>query len=93
MDKMIFKIFIRRAGCSKCHEVLKWCKTFKNKGVQFELYDLDTTDGLGEASYYGVMSVPTIIETDPDDDEINRFTDLKELSQYLEHFSQVLSKN
>lgn len=93
MNKTILKIFIKKTGCSECHEVLKWCKSLEEKGIRFELYDLDTTDGLGEASYYGVMSVPTIIETDPDDDEINRFTDLKELSQYLEHFSQVLSKN
>ena len=93
MNKTILKIFIRKTGCSKCHEVLKWCKSFEEKGMRFELYDLDTVDGLTESSYYGVLSIPTIIETDQNDDEITRFTDLKKFSQYLEHFSQVLSKN
>ena len=75
MSQQIVKIFIRKTGCPKCHKVLEDCKTLSNQGIKFELYDIDTVDGLAEASYFGVMSTPAIIKVDEEGEEIVKGTE------------------
>ena len=76
MPKKIAKIFIKEKGCPKCHKVLKDSKVLKDKEVEFQVYDVDTVDGLAEASYYGVMSTPAIVRVNKQGEEVSRHVDL-----------------
>ena len=77
-----FKVFIKERGCPKCHKVLQHCNALKEKGLNFQVYDLETVNGLAETSYYGILSVPTIIEVDSEDNEIKRWMGLEELIKF-----------
>ena len=48
----IVKVFIRKTGCPKCHQILEGLQVFKDKEVEFQIYDVDTMEGLAESSYY-----------------------------------------
>ena len=78
MSQQIVKVFIRKTGCHKCHKVLKDSKVLKDKGVEFQIYDIDTVDGLAEASYYGVMSTPAIVRVNKQGEEVSRHVDLED---------------
>ena len=78
MSQQIVKVFIRKTGCPKCHQVLEGLKVLKEKGVEFQIYDVDTVDGLAEASYHGILSTPTIIRVDDEGEEISRHVDLED---------------
>ena len=78
MSQQIVKVFIRKTGCPKCHKVLKDSKVLKDKGVEFQIYDIDTVDGLAEASYYGVMSTPAIVRVNKQGEEVSRHVDLED---------------
>ncbi len=47
--------------CPKCPPAKELASLLKDKEVDVSLYDLETADGLAEASMYGVMATPTII--------------------------------
>ena len=79
MSQQIVKVFIRKTGCPKCHKVLKDSKVLKDKGVEFQIYDIDTVDGLAEASYYGLMSTPEIVRVNKHGEEGSRHVDLEDI--------------
>ena len=55
---MKVKLFSRE-GCTKCPEAKKLLDQIIAN--DYETFDVDTDDGLAEASYYGVMSTPSIL--------------------------------
>ena len=57
------KVFVKD-GCYKCPSAKELGALLKKEGLKVFYYDLDTVDGLAEASYYGVMSTPTLIVED-----------------------------
>ncbi len=57
---MQVKIFIKKT-CPKCPPAKELAEDLKNKDIKVELYDMDTPDGLAEASMFNVMATPTII--------------------------------
>ncbi|OGP64817.1 MAG: hypothetical protein A2170_04460 [Deltaproteobacteria bacterium RBG_13_53_10] len=63
------KIFTK-AKCPKCPAAKEIGTTLKEEGVPVLNFDLDTLDGLAEASFYSVLSTPSIIIEDEEEREI-----------------------
>ena len=65
MSKLCFKFFIRKSGCPKCEAAKEIIVDLSMGGFDVKPYYLDddlvTPDGLAEASYYSVQSVPTLV--------------------------------
>ena len=43
------------------------------EGIEVLYYDIDTADGLAEASFYGVLSTPTMIVEDSEEQTLADF--------------------
>ena len=80
------KIFIK-AKCPKCPAVKEIAVTLKQEGFPVYHYDLDTIDGLAEASYYSVLSTPSLIIEDEQEQEVASWRGmvptLQEVKQHL----------
>ncbi len=63
------KIFTKKQ-CPKCPAAQNIGNRLKSEGVIVIDYDLETVEGLAEAAFYGVMSTPTIIVEDEEDNEV-----------------------
>lgn len=51
-------------------------KQFQAEGCAVEIYDMDTTDGLGEGAFYSIMGIPTLILFEgkaEQEEELNRW--------------------
>ena len=57
------KVFVKD-GCIKCPSAKEVGGLLLQEGVEVLYYDIDTADGLAEASFYGVLSTPTMIVED-----------------------------
>lgn len=57
------KLFVKE-GCGLCPSAKEVGARLTQEGLQVQCYDLDTADGLAEASYYGILSTPTMIIED-----------------------------
>ena len=64
---MSLKLFISKQ-CPACTTARK-----KLIGMEYTTYDVGTVDGLAEASYYGILSTPVLIQVDRDEREIKRW--------------------
>jgi glutaredoxin len=80
------KIFTK-AKCPKCPAVKEMGKELKKDGMPVLNYDLDTSDGLAEASFYSVLSTPSIIIEDEEERVVASWRGvvptLQEIKQYL----------
>ena len=80
------KIFTRKK-CPKCPAVKEIGKALSKDGVVVFHYDLDTIDGLAEASFHSVLSTPSIIIEDEEEKELiswrGAVPTLQEVKQYL----------
>ena len=80
------KIFTK-TQCPKCLAVKEIGKKLKEDGVPVFYYDMDTTDGLAEASFYSVLSTPSLVVEDGEERELiswrGRVPTLEEVKQYL----------
>ncbi len=63
------KIFTK-AKCPRCPEAKEIGKELRREGFHVVSYDLDTLDGLAEASYYSILSTPSIIIEDEQEREV-----------------------
>ena len=70
MEKV--KVFVKD-GCYKCPSAKEVGVLLEKEGLNVLYYDLDTADGLAEASYYGVLSTPTMIVEDADENTVADF--------------------
>lgn len=59
---MIVKIFWQK-DCPKCPSAKELGKILEKDGVAIEYHDLQSMDGLAEASFYDVLSTPSIVIT------------------------------
>ena len=59
----IIKLFVKE-GCGLCPSAKEVGLRLTQEGLRVQCYDLDTADGLAEASYYGILSTPTMIIED-----------------------------
>ncbi len=80
------KIFVK-AKCPKCPATKEIELTLKKEGVAVYHYDLDTLDGLAEASYYSILSTPSIIIENEKEEEVVSWRgvvpSLQEVKQHL----------
>jgi glutaredoxin len=80
------KIFTK-AKCPRCPAVKEIGRELKKKGVHVFHYDLDTADGLAEASFYSILSAPSLIIEDEEEREViswrGTVPPLEEVSQHL----------
>ena len=80
------KIFLK-ARCPKCPVVKEIGTTLKGEGFPVHHYDLDTIDGLAEASFYSILSTPSIVIEDEQEREVFSWRGvvptLQEVKQYL----------
>ena len=63
------KIFTK-AKCPKCPAVKEIGNELKKQGVPVLNYDLDTIDGLAEAAFYSILSTPSLIIEDEEEEEV-----------------------
>ena len=80
------KIFMK-AQCPKCVAAKEIGKKLKGQGVPVFHYDMDTTDGLAEASFYSILSTPSLVIEDEEEREVfiwrGRVPSLEEVKEYL----------
>ncbi len=80
------KIFTK-AKCPKCPVVKEMGMELKKEGVPVLHYDLDTIEGLAEASFYSILSTPSLIIEDEEEREVISWRGvvptLQEVKQYL----------
>lgn len=83
----LIKIFTK-AKCPKCPTAKEIGRELKKEGIQVLNYDLDTIDGLAEASYHSVLSTPSLIVEDDEEKEVigwrGAVPTLQEVKQYLQ---------
>jgi len=65
---MKIKIFWQK-NCPHCPEAKNTGKQLE-KEAEVKYFDIDTVDGLAEASYYDIASTPSIVVLDNNDNEI-----------------------
>ena len=65
---MKIKIFWQK-NCPHCPEARNIGKQLE-KETEVQYFDVDTVDGLAEASYYNIASTPSIVALDNADNEI-----------------------
>jgi hypothetical protein len=63
------KIFTQ-AKCPKCPAAKEIGMALQKEGMPVLNYDLDTIDGLAEASFYSIFSTPSIIIEDEEEREV-----------------------
>ena len=63
------KIFTK-AKCPKCPAAKEMAKNLRREGVRVLNFDLDTVDGLAEASFYSILSTPSVIIEDEEEKEM-----------------------
>ncbi len=63
------KIFTK-AKCPKCPAAKEIGKELKKDGLPVFQYDLDTIEGLAEASYYSILATPALIIEDEAEREV-----------------------
>jgi hypothetical protein len=80
------KIFTK-AKCPKCPAIKEIGTELKKEGVPVFNYDLDTIDGLAEASFCSVLSTPSLIIEDEEEREVISWRGvvptLQEVKEYL----------
>jgi thiol-disulfide isomerase/thioredoxin len=62
-----------KSECPKCPQAKVVGSILKKEGLEVIDYDIETVDGLAEATYYGVLSTPTLIVEDPEENPIADF--------------------
>ncbi|MEM4263832.1 MAG: thioredoxin family protein [Candidatus Woesearchaeota archaeon] len=65
---MSIKIFTKH-DCPRCPHAKKLANDLIAEGYKVEEWDVDTREGLAEATYYSVRATPSIIVTDDETDE------------------------
>ena len=82
----LIKIFIK-AKCPKCPAVKELGSVLKKEGMPVLNYDLDTIEGLAEASFHSILSTPSIVIEDDEEKEVVSWRGvtptLQEVKQYL----------
>ncbi len=82
----LIKIFTK-AKCPRCPAAKEMGKELKREGVKVFQYDLDTIDGLAEASFYSILSTPSVIIEDEEEREVMSWRGIvptiQEVKQYL----------
>jgi hypothetical protein len=79
------KIFTK-AKCPRCPAVKEIGMELKREGVAVFHYDLDTIEGLAEASFYSILSTPSIIIEDEEEKEVVSWRGVVPTLQEVKHY-------
>jgi len=71
--------FFWKQYCPKCPAAKAIIADLEN----VEYYNLDETDGLAEAAFYGIMSTPSVVITKPNGSEVTAFRGTVPTSEVL----------
>ncbi len=63
------KLFFQE-DCIRCPPAKNVCNILIEKDLDVKLYDISTIDGMTEAAFHEVISTPTTIIVDDDDNEL-----------------------
>ena len=66
------KLFVQ-GRCAKCPQAKQVGETLKDDGFNVMEYDVETADGLAEASFYSVQATPTFVLEDQDENLVADF--------------------
>ena len=80
------KVFVKD-GCVKCPSAKEVGSLLLQEGLEVLYYNIDTVDGLAEATYYGVLSTPTMIV---EDSEEKMLADFRGTVPTVEQVKEVL---
>ncbi|MBM4339714.1 MAG: hypothetical protein FJ110_09215 [Deltaproteobacteria bacterium] len=78
------KIFVK-AKCPKCPAAKEIGIELKKEGLPVFHYDLDTIDGLAEASFYSILSTPSLIIEDEEEKEVASWRGMVPTLQEVKH--------
>jgi hypothetical protein len=77
--------------CVRCVPAKEICNILIERKVPVRLYDIGTIDGMTEAAFHEVISTPTTIIVDDDDNELGAWRgeapSLDEIQETLENFA------
>ncbi len=59
-----------KENCPKCPAAKELARKLEQRGVKVEYYNVETVEGLAEANMYMVMSTPSIIVVEGEDEEV-----------------------
>ena len=80
------KIFTK-AECPKCPAMEEIVQKLKREGISVFKYDVDTIEGLAEASFHSILSTPSLLIEDEEEKEVAAWRGttptLQEVKQYL----------
>jgi len=77
---MKLKLFTSKT-CPNCPNAKKVCEELEKEGVNVEYYDTDDPDGMAEAAFHSVMSTPTSVFVDAEDNELESWRGIPPDSQ------------
>ena len=83
----VIKLFVQGA-CPKCPQAKKFGELLRQEGYTVEEFDVETADGLAEASFYSVQSTPTFILEDKGE---NRIADFRGQVPGIDAIRQLMS--
>ena len=68
----VIKVFWQNQ-CPRCPQAKEVGNLLKKEGFNVLDYDIETAEGLAEATFYGIQSTPTFILEDPEENTIADF--------------------
>jgi len=68
----VVKLFVK-SNCSRCPAAKQVGEDLKREGVTVVEYDVETADGLAEASFHSIQATPSFIVEDNDENTIADF--------------------
>lgn len=63
------KVFTKD-GCSRCPAAKDLAGKLKSKGCEVQEFQMETAEGLAESVYYGVLSTPTTMVVDGEENTV-----------------------
>jgi len=63
------KLFTKQ-NCPRCPAAKELAKKLEARGIKVEYYDVESVEGMAEAGMHGVLSTPTIVVVNGEDEEI-----------------------
>ncbi len=76
---MFVKLFWKQ-GCQKCITAKEICK---NSGLNVKEYDVNSVEGMAEASFHQVILTPVIVLVDDNEDEIKKWDSILQAKKEL----------
>ena len=68
MERQVL-VFVKH-DCPRCPAARAIGEKLRREGRMVKQFDVDTVDGLAEASFYGVMATPTVIVVDEGEESL-----------------------